>query len=146
MHHFVTEMCTCVHISVTKYCIVGYGTYALWDLGDGLLAYQACQLQRNGEVSDTWVTENKIIIKTFITKFMSQNQRVNIKKSGHIDNNVNDHISRYLCYVKLCHPYQMPYLPNEYITACFSVFVCTNYIHTCSPSWQLRCSQEANQK
>ena len=24
MHHFVTEMCTCVHISVTKWCIVGY--------------------------------------------------------------------------------------------------------------------------
>ena len=25
MHHFVTKMCTCVHISVTKWCIVGYG-------------------------------------------------------------------------------------------------------------------------
>ena len=24
MHHVVTEMCTCVHISVTKWCIVGY--------------------------------------------------------------------------------------------------------------------------
>ena len=24
MHHFVTEMCTYVHISVTKWCIVGY--------------------------------------------------------------------------------------------------------------------------
>ena len=32
MHHFVTEMCTCVHISVTKWCIVGYETGALWDL------------------------------------------------------------------------------------------------------------------
>ena len=31
MQHFVTEMCTCVHISVTKCCIVGY----LWDLWDG---------------------------------------------------------------------------------------------------------------
>ena len=30
MHHFVTEMCTSVHISVTKWCIVGYGTGALW--------------------------------------------------------------------------------------------------------------------
>ena len=35
MHHFVTEMCTCVHISVTKWCIVGYGTDAFWDLWDG---------------------------------------------------------------------------------------------------------------
>ena len=24
MHHFGTEMCTCMHISVTKQCIVGY--------------------------------------------------------------------------------------------------------------------------
>ena len=32
MHHFVTEMCTHVHISATKWCIVGYGTDALWDL------------------------------------------------------------------------------------------------------------------
>ena len=34
MHHFVTEMCTRVHISVTKWCIVGYWTNALWDLCD----------------------------------------------------------------------------------------------------------------
>ena len=32
MHHFVTEMCTHVHISVTKWCIVEYETSALWDL------------------------------------------------------------------------------------------------------------------
>ena len=31
MHHFVTEMCTRVHISVTKWCIVGYEIGALWD-------------------------------------------------------------------------------------------------------------------
>ena len=35
MHHFVTEMCTRVHISVTKWCILGYGTDAFWDLWDG---------------------------------------------------------------------------------------------------------------
>ena len=34
MHHFVTEMCTQVHISVTKWCIVGHGTGALQDLWD----------------------------------------------------------------------------------------------------------------
>ena len=33
MHHFVTEMCTHVHISVTKWCIVVYGTGALLDMG-----------------------------------------------------------------------------------------------------------------
>ena len=35
MHDFVTEMCICVHISVTKWCIVGYKSDALWDLCDG---------------------------------------------------------------------------------------------------------------
>ena len=32
MHHFVTEMCTHMHISVTKWCIVGCGSDTLWDL------------------------------------------------------------------------------------------------------------------
>ena len=32
MHYLVTEMCTHVHISVTKWCIVGYATVALWHL------------------------------------------------------------------------------------------------------------------
>ena len=31
IHHF-NRNCTGVHISVTKWCIVGYGTGALWDL------------------------------------------------------------------------------------------------------------------
>ena len=35
MQQFVTEMCTCVHIAVTKFCIVGYLSDALWDLWDG---------------------------------------------------------------------------------------------------------------
>ena len=35
MHHFVTEMSTCVHISVTKWCIVGYLWGVLWVLWDG---------------------------------------------------------------------------------------------------------------
>ena len=32
IHHFVTKMCTHMHMSVTKWCIVRYGTGALWDL------------------------------------------------------------------------------------------------------------------
>ena len=32
MHHFVIEMCTRVHISVTKCCTVGWGTGVSWDL------------------------------------------------------------------------------------------------------------------
>ena len=34
IYHFVTEMCTCVHISVTKWCIVGYLFDTMWDLWD----------------------------------------------------------------------------------------------------------------
>ena len=44
MHHLVTEMCTCVHISVTKWCIVGYETGALWDLWDWSIAWFCCGL------------------------------------------------------------------------------------------------------
>ena len=35
MQHFVTEMCTCVHISVTKCCIVACLFNASWDSWDG---------------------------------------------------------------------------------------------------------------
>ena len=35
MHHFATEMCPRVHISITKWYIVGYLPDALWDLWDG---------------------------------------------------------------------------------------------------------------
>ena len=42
MHHFVTEMCTHVHISVTKCCIVGYGTDAFWDLWNGSIGSNCC--------------------------------------------------------------------------------------------------------
>ena len=38
MHHFVTEMCTCVHFSVAKWCIVGHLSNALCDLWDGSIA------------------------------------------------------------------------------------------------------------
>ena len=38
MHHFVTEMCTCVHFSVAEWCIVGHLSNALWDLWDGSIA------------------------------------------------------------------------------------------------------------
>ena len=37
MHHFVTEMCTQVYISVTKWCIVGYFSDALWSFCYGTI-------------------------------------------------------------------------------------------------------------
>ena len=42
VHHFVTEMCTCVHFSATKWYIVGYLSDALWDLWDRSLAVTFC--------------------------------------------------------------------------------------------------------
>ena len=41
MHHFVTEMCTCVHISVTKWCIVWYRSNALWDWWNGSFLWRS---------------------------------------------------------------------------------------------------------
>ena len=38
IHHFVTEMCPCVHISVTKWCTVRQLCNAWWDLCDGHIA------------------------------------------------------------------------------------------------------------
>ena len=38
MLHFETEICTCVHISVTKWYIVGYWSDALWDMWDGSIS------------------------------------------------------------------------------------------------------------
>ena len=43
MHHFVTEICAWVHISVTDWHIVGYLSDALWDLWDGSKLSQQCQ-------------------------------------------------------------------------------------------------------
>ena len=43
MHHFVTEMCTGVHISVSKWCIVGYLSSAFWDLWDGSIKARVAQ-------------------------------------------------------------------------------------------------------
>ena len=37
MHHFVTEMCTQVHISVTKWCVVGMGLVHYGIFAAGLL-------------------------------------------------------------------------------------------------------------
>ena len=36
---FLTEMCTCVHISVTKLCVVVYLSNVLWDLRDRSIAW-----------------------------------------------------------------------------------------------------------
>ena len=47
IHHIVTEMCTCVYISATKWCIKGYLSDALWDSRDGSipLKYGRCKVK-----------------------------------------------------------------------------------------------------
>ena len=54
MHHFVTEMCTQVHIFVTKRCIVGYLSNALWDLWDS----STFRHMGKGTISHEWTLEN----------------------------------------------------------------------------------------
>ena len=41
MQYFVTEMCSNVHISVTKWCIVRHGAGAFWDLWIRPIAFRA---------------------------------------------------------------------------------------------------------
>ena len=41
MLYFVTEICTRVYIFVAKWCIVIYGTSALWDLWDWSVPYHS---------------------------------------------------------------------------------------------------------
>ena len=40
MHHFVTEMCPCAHISVTKWCIPRFGSMHYGIRGMGLLCFR----------------------------------------------------------------------------------------------------------
>ena len=49
MHQFVTEMCTHVHISVTKWCIVGYGTSAFWDFYNRAVVFKQSWSEQPGE-------------------------------------------------------------------------------------------------
>ena len=54
MHHFVTEMCVRVHIFVTKWCIVGYGTGALWKLCNRSVSHSS--------VSPVYMRGSKLVI------------------------------------------------------------------------------------
>ena len=37
LQYFVTELCTCVHITVAEWCIMGRLFDALWNLSDGFI-------------------------------------------------------------------------------------------------------------
>ena len=72
MNHFVTEMCIHGHISVKNWCIMGYGTGALWDLWDwSILKLTAWQVAL-GKVFfyilqklfwDTWSSATSYLLK-----------------------------------------------------------------------------------
>ena len=51
MHHFVTEISTCVHISVTKRCIVGHLSNALWDVWVGSILHALCMMTSHKDQS-----------------------------------------------------------------------------------------------
>ena len=44
MHHFVTEMCTHVNISVPEWCVAEYKTGTLWDIGSWSIVHTVCAL------------------------------------------------------------------------------------------------------
>ena len=70
MHYFVTEMCTHVHIAVTKWCDVRYGTGALWDLCNRSIQMIQCfnflsgirkMLIRNDFKQNLWTFQLRLI-------------------------------------------------------------------------------------
>ena len=62
MPHFVTEMCTCVHISVTKWCIVGYLPDALWDLCDGAILQTEAADHTRKYYDDTKLSKQQVTL------------------------------------------------------------------------------------
>ena len=59
MHHFITEMCTCVHISVTKWCIARYLSSAMRSFVRRVwlhLTYSVCNLRpsTNAVICQNW--------------------------------------------------------------------------------------------
>ena len=69
MYHFVTEMCTYVHISVTKWCIVGYLSDALWDLWVGSNGYTAIWTRA---VSDCLIRPLPASVNALLVNFVHQ--------------------------------------------------------------------------
>ena len=79
MHHFMTEMCTCMHISVTKWCIVGYLSDALWEesIVMHLKKYAVCALLSFvvvdlAHIVQGWFTGTKTIV-TILTNMNHNN-------------------------------------------------------------------------
>ena len=94
------------------------------------LAYQARQLKRNGKVSDTWVTENKIIVKDL------RNKIHDIKSHSDLE---SFWIHRYIrtCDHIWCLPSKrLSHLsPTKWVTQCLFFFVSLHqfYAHVFSP-------------
>ena len=57
MHHFITEICTRVHISVKRWCIVGYLSDALWDLWDESIDIIRCWIHKEYHILFVWCFE-----------------------------------------------------------------------------------------
>ena len=79
MHHFVTEICTHMHIAVTKWCIVGYGTSALWDLCNRsitmlhvILCFLTCLVVNIAvNKTDIWRIRWNFLICLFVSQLLS---------------------------------------------------------------------------
>ena len=65
MLHLVTELCPHVHISVSKCCIVGYGTNALWDLSEGSIDSYSI-LVKISKWNVMWTDKHYYILRPFL--------------------------------------------------------------------------------
>ena len=59
MCHYVTEICTCVHISITKWRIIGHLPKALWDLW-GRFIIMLCLLSVGGTTLGNTTTRGMV--------------------------------------------------------------------------------------
>ena len=84
IQHFVTEMCTHVHISVTKWCIVGYGSGTCWDLCDRSIMIDYADISR-GLIQRVWVR------MIYISK-ETNNVVMNLTRDTHNSNNEPNYI------------------------------------------------------
>ena len=92
IYHFVTEMCTYVHISVTKWCIVVYLSDALWDLWDWSIGGNKIKPRYIFLCSHTALNTSQIPMYLHI----SAHNKSSMKMPGHPSKQINGkHISRF---------------------------------------------------
>ena len=84
IHHVVTEKCTCVHISVTTWCIVGCWTGALWDLCNRSIGCLHHQYVSRDAMYTSQVTRRPVMWSLYIFLEVGLKKLFNKESSCHL--------------------------------------------------------------